>query len=195
MNITQNKTVWVAVALALLMAVTRFNHFGSALSLPDASYAVFFLGGLYLGRTRVALAILSLLLLEAALVDFYVINFRETSAWCVTSAYAFLVFAYGALWLIGRWFAPRFDMTLKGIAGLFAAAAVAGSASFIIANVSFYLLAGYFENMSVTEYISRVAQYYGSYVAVAVMYVGAAVGVQMLATLMGSHRLNKKDAA
>lgn len=195
MNTTQNKTVWVALALALLMAVTRFNHFGSALSLPDASYAVFFLGGLYLGRTRGALLILALLLLEAALVDYYVINFQGISSWCVTSAYSFLVFAYGALWMIGHRFAPRFSMTVKGFAALFAAAAVAGSAAFIIANVSFYLLAGYFESMSVLEYVSRVSQYFGSYVAVAVMYVGAAACVQMFVSIMGSHRLNKKDAA
>ena len=195
MNISQNKTIWIALALALLMAVTRFNHMGSSASLPDASYAVFFLGGLYLGRIRGALVILALLLLEAALVDYYVINFQGISSWCVTSAYSFLVFAYGALWMIGHWFAPRFSMTAKGLAGMFAAAAVAGGAAFIIANVSFYLLAGYFDTMSVVEYSSRVSQYFGSYVAVAVMYVGAAFCVQMFVSILGSHRLNKKDAA
>lgn len=195
MNLAQNKTIWIALALALLMAVTRFNHFGSSVSLPDASYAVFFLGGLYLGRARGALLILALLLLEAALVDFYVINFQGVSSWCVTSAYSFLVFAYGTLWMIGRWFAPRFNMTVKGLAGMFAVAAVAGGAAFVIANVSFYLLAGYFESMSVVEYVSRVSQYFGSYVAVALMYVGAAVCVQVFASISGSTRLDKKDAA
>lgn len=181
MNILQNKTVWVAACLMLLMAFTRYNHFGSAMSLPDASYAVFFLGGLFLGRVRGALILLALLLLEAALVDFYAINFRETSAWCVTSAYAFLVFAYAALWFVGRWFAPRHDLSIKGLAALFAAAAVAGSAAFVIANASFYLLAGYFERMGVAEYSASVAQYFTSYVAVAVFYVAVATGVQMLA--------------
>ncbi|MHB1116654.1 hypothetical protein [Sideroxydans sp.] len=186
MNILQNKTVWIASALLLLMAMTRYNHFGSAMALPDASYAVFFLAGLFLGRVRGALAILALLMVEAAMVDYYAINFREVSGYCVTSAYAFLVFAYAALWSVGRWYAPRYDLTLKGMSGLLLAGAAAGSAAFIIANVSFYLLAGYFDRMSVIQYVSSVAQYYGPYVAVAVFYIGSAAGVQMLFALLGN---------
>lgn len=183
MNIFQNKTFWIGAALVLLMAATRYQHFGSALTLPDASYAAFFLGGLFLGRVRGASAILTAFILEAALVDFYAINFQGISAYCVTSAYGFMVFAYAALWFVGRWFAPRFESSAKCLASLAVAAAFAGSAAFIIANVSFYLLAGYFDSMSVVDYISRVREYYGSYVAVMLMYVGFAVGVQMLSRL------------
>ncbi len=191
MNMLQNKTFWIAITLAILMAATRYNHFGSSLALPDASYAVFFLGGLYLGRKRGALA---LLLVEAALVDYYAINFHGISAGCVTSAYSFLVLAYGALWFVGRWYAPRHSLALKGLLGLSAAAAFAGSAAFIIANVSFYLLAGYFDRMSVAEYVSRVAPYYGSYVAVAVIYIGAAVCVQMFLALLAGKQRREKNA-
>jgi hypothetical protein len=186
MKFAQNKMVWVGVVLAMLMLVTRANlvsHFGTSLFFPDASYAVFFLGGLFLGRVRGALAILAVLIVEAALVDFYAINFAGISAYCVTSAYGFMLFAYAALWFVGRWFAPSHDLSAKGLLGLTLAAAVAGSAAFIIANVSFYLLAGYFDSMSVVEYVARVTQYYGSYVAVMLMYVGFAVGVQMLSRL------------
>lgn len=186
MKFLQNKTFLIGAALVLLMLSTRSNlisHFGTSLTLPDASYAVFFLGGLLLGRVRGALAILAVLILGAALVDIFAINFQGISAYCVTSAYGFMVFAYAALWFVGRWFAPMYDLSAKGLAGLTAAAVVAGSAAFIIANVSFYLLAGYFDSMSVVEYVSRVSQYFGSYVAVMVMYVGFAVGVQMLSRL------------
>jgi len=185
MKILQNQTVWIAAALLSLMAATRYNHFGSSMTLPDASYAVFFLAGLYLGRVRGALALLALLLLEAALVDFYAINFRGISAYCVTSAYAFLVFAYGALWFVGRWYAARHAVSGKGVLGLMLAAAVAGSAAFVIANVSFYLLAGYFEQMSVVQYVASVAQYYLPYVAVMMFYVGLAFAVQVLARTFG----------
>ncbi len=189
MNIMQNRTTWIIAALMLLMAATRFHHFGSSLSLPDASYAVFFLGGLYLGRVRGALVMLGLLLVEAALVDYYAINFRGVSGWCVTSAYGFLMLAYAGLWYVGRWYAPHHNLTGKGLLGLTAAAAGAGSLAFVIANVSFYLLAGYFDNMGVAEYVSGVAPYYGKYVEVAVIYVGCAVIIQMLhAILTGKQR-------
>jgi hypothetical protein len=137
-------------------------------------------GGLFLGRVRGALAILAVLIFETVLIDFYAINFHGISAYCVTSAYGFMVFAYAALWFVGRWFAPRYESSAKGLASLAVAAVFAGSAAFIIANVSFYLLAGYFDSMNVIEYVSRVSQYYGSYVAVMLMYVGLAVGVQRL---------------
>ena len=184
MKILQNTTTWIVAALMVLMALTRYNHFGSSLALPDASYAVFFLGGLYLGRVRGGWSILVLFLLEAALVDYYAINYQGVSGWCVTEAYAFLLAAYAGLWSIGRWYAKRYDMTAKGLVGLFATSVAAGSLAFVIANVSFYLLAGYFGSMSVAEYISRVAGYYGSYVAVAVIYIGCAVIVQMGYTVL-----------
>jgi hypothetical protein len=184
MKTLQSKTIWIGVALALLMAMTRFNHFGSSAALPDASYAVFFLGGLFLGRVRGALAVLALLLVEAALVDYYAINFLGVSGWCVTSAYGFLVFAYSSLWFVGRWYAPRHDLTGKSMLGLLMAAVAAGSLAFVIANVSFYLLAGYFGRMTVAEYTSSVAQYYGPYVEVAVMYIGCAVILQMLYSIL-----------
>ncbi len=186
MKLLQNKSVLIGAALVLLMLITRSNlvsHFGTSLLLPDASYAVFFLGGLFLGRVRGALAILAVLIVEAALVDFYAINFQGISTYCVSSAYGFMVFAYAALWFVGRGFAPRYESSTKGLASLAVAAAFAGSAAFIIANVSFYLLAGYFDSMSVVDYISRVSEYYGSYVAVMLMYVGLAVGVQILSRL------------
>ncbi|MBI5006702.1 MAG: hypothetical protein HZB95_06195 [Nitrosomonadales bacterium] len=184
MKVLQNKTLWIATALVALMAMTRFNHFGSSVALPDASYAVFFLGGLFLGRVRAALAILAMLLVGAAMVDYYAINFAGVSGWCVTQAYGFLVFAYSALWYVGRWYAPRHDLSGKGMLGLFAAAVAAGSLAFVIANVSFYLLAGYFGSMGVADFTASVAQYYGSYVTVAVIYIGCAVVVQMLHAML-----------
>lgn len=196
MKFAQNKTVWIGAALVLLMLTTRSNlisHFGTSLFLPDASYAVFFLGGLFLGRVRGALAILAVLIFESALVDFYAINFHVVSAYCVTSAYGFMVLAYAALWFVGRWFAPRHDLSVKGLAGLFAAATVAGSAAFVIANMSFYLLAGYFDRMGAAEYVASVSQYFGSYVAVTVFYVAAAAGVQMFALLLAGKQRSGHD--
>lgn len=195
MKILQNKTLWIATALVTLMAMTRFNHFGSSAALPDASYAVFFLGGLFLGRVRAALAILAVLLVEAALVDYYAINFAGVSGWCVTQAYGFLVFAYSALWFVGRWYAPRHELSGKGLLGLFAAAAVAGSLAFVIANVSFYLLAGYFGSMGIAEFTASVAQYFGSYVSVAVLYIGCAVLVQMMLAMRSGKTEHDSSAA
>jgi hypothetical protein len=46
-NNTVNRQAWVLGVLALMMAVTRFHHQGSAFALPDASLAIFFLAGIF----------------------------------------------------------------------------------------------------------------------------------------------------
>jgi len=180
MQISQNRSWMVIAGLVLAMALTRFNHFGSSSALPDASLAVFFLGGLYLSRFRGALLVFVALLAEAMLVDYYAIAVRGTSDWCVTNAYGFLAIAYAAMWFVGRWFAPRHTLTGKNLPAVFVVAAVASSIAFVISNASFYLFSGRYAEMSAMEYSSRVAQYFVSYVAVALMYVACAVAVHMI---------------
>lgn len=180
MKTIQNRSWGLIAGLMLVMAATRFNHFGSSVALPDASLALFFLGGLYLARFSGALWVFAAMLLEAALVDYYAIGMQGVSDWCVTPAYGFLALAYAAMWFSGRWFAPRHTLTGKSLIGLFAVAAAASASAFIISNVSFFLFSGRYAEMSAAEYTSRVAQYFGSYVAVALMYVACAVLVQMI---------------
>ena len=183
----------IFAGLVLAMALTRFNHFGSSVALPDASLAVFFLGGLYLAKYSGARWVFVALLLEAALIDYYAITAGGTSAWCVTPAYGFLVFAYGAMWFAGNWFAPRHTLTGRSLFEIFTVVTVASTLAFVISNVSFFLFSGRYAEMSAFEYAGRVGQYLGSYVAVALMYVACAVAAHMVVLLLkgkahsGSH--------
>ena len=185
---------WMFIAgLMLAMAATRFNHFGSAFCLPDASWAVFFLGGLFLARhTRISLAVFSLLLLQAGLMDAYVTTVQGVSDWCITPAYWFLIPTYGSLWLIGRWVTLRHALEGRGLVWLAASAWAANSFAFFLSNVSFYLVSGRVSEMSVTEYASRVSEYYVSYVFMSMFYIACAVGIHMaLAVASGSKALPK----
>lgn len=180
MNNIQTKSIVVFAALTALMATTRFNHFGSAVALPDASIAVFFLGGLYLARSaRASMVAFIALILEAWLIDYYATSVMGISDWCMTTAYWFLIPTYGSLWLSGRWFALRHTLYGKGRIVLAAVAWAACSFAFVFSNATFYLFSEHFSNMSATEYASRVAQYYGSYVAVAMLYIACAVALHM----------------
>lgn len=180
MKLFQSRTGMVAAALILAMAATRYNHFGSAVSLPDASYAVFFLCGLYLARfARASVAVFIALLLEAGLVDYYATSVQGISDWCMTPAYWFLIPTYASLWFAGHWFATRHSMEGKGLAGLALTAWAASSFAFLFSNASFYVFSERFNDMMAVEYAARVAQYYGSYVSVALFYVACAVALQM----------------
>ena len=194
MNNIQARTITIFAALAALMAATRFNHFGSAVSLPDASYAVFFLGGFYLARSaRVSMVAFIALILEAGLIDYYATSVQGISDWCMTPAYWFLVPTYGNLWLVGYWFALRHTMKgrnveSKALTVLALAAWAASSFAFVFSNATFYLFSERYAEMSAAEYTSRVAQYYVSYVSVALLYIACAVAMHMAVDIIGRQR-------
>jgi hypothetical protein len=190
MNLARTKTIAIFISLAVLMAATRFNHFGSAVSLPDASFAVFFLGGLYLSRfARGSAASFSVLIIEAGLVDYYATSIQGISDWCMTPAYWFLIPTYGSLWLAGRWFAMRHAMDGKRLAVLALSAWAACSFAFAFSNITFYLFSGRLADMSAVEYTSRVAQYYASYVSIALLYIACAVALHMSIDIIRKQRV------
>jgi hypothetical protein len=182
MNTIQTRSIAILVALAALMAATRFNHFGSAVSLPDASLAVFFLGGMYLSRiARVSFAAFVVLILEAGLIDSYVTSVMGVSNWCMTPAYWFLIPTYGSLWFAGSWFARHTRQRGREQQLLLVPVAwAANSFAFVFSNTAFYLLSGHFAEMSAAVYAGSVAQYYVSYVSVALLYIACAVAINML---------------
>lgn len=189
MNNIQTRAIAIFALLAALMAATRFNHFGSAVSLPDASLAVFFLGGLYLPRTvRGSMVAFIALILEAGLIDYYATSIQGTSDWCMTPAYWFLIPTYGSLWFVGRWVASRHTMEGQGLIVLALAAWAANSFAFVFSNATFYLFSEHFATMSAVEYTSRVAQYYVPYVSMALLYIACAVAMHMAIDIIGRQR-------
>jgi hypothetical protein len=166
----------IACALAALMAATRFHHFGSALHLPDASLAIFFLGGLYLRRTVAFAAYIGL----AALLDYVAIAHVGVNDWCVTPAYAFLLPTYACIWWAGLWCAKHERRGWRGCLRLAGALFGATVLAFLISDASFYGLSGYFGELSLAEYPARVAKYLPSYLASTLAYVAAAIAFEAL---------------
>lgn len=168
---------YTAFALVALMAATRFHHFGSALSLPDASLAVFFLAGLMVAGTPWFFA---LLLAEAGLIDYLAIRFGGVSDWCVSPAYLFLAPTYAAMWLggrVARRYVPCSAVSLLTVGGiLFAATGIA----FLISNSSFYLFSGRYDGLGWAEYAAAVAPYYAPYLSGAFFYSAAGYAAALL---------------
>ena len=185
---------WMTTAgLMLAMAATRFSHFGSTFSLPDASWAVFFLGGLYLARyTRTSMTVFVALLLQAGLMDYYVTTVQGVSDWCITPAYWFLIPTYGSLWLVGRSFALRHSLEGKGLAWLCVSAWAANSIAFFLSNASFYWVSGRVSEMTLAEYASRVSQYYVSYVFMSMFYIACVVSMHILFVGLNKSKAHSK---
>jgi hypothetical protein len=169
-----------AIALMFLMAITRFHHFGTAFSLPDASLAVFFLAGMWLGGRYLFMA----LLLEAGLIDYMAISQYGVSDFCVSSAYVFLIPTYAAMWFGGQWSARFSALTVADAGRQVAILFFATSCAFLISNGSFFLLSPNVVDSSWAHYIDSVLRYYPSYLLVAMIYSVLAVGLLHIARML-----------
>lgn len=175
-------------ALAALMVATRFHHFGDALHLPDASMAVFFLGGLWL---RKHLGFVAYLVMAVA-IDWIAIQAQGKSFfehYCVTPSYAFLLLAYAALWYGGRWYAPRLRATPRAWFGALGVGLAAATVSFLISNGAFYWLGGRYEDPHLSQYLARVWQWGPLFVRTTLSYIAVGLIAYALIARVASTRV------
>jgi hypothetical protein len=162
----------VFALLALSMAATRFNHAGTAWLPPDASWAVFFVGGFYLAREwRWALA---LLLIEAVVIDGLAIRHYGLGNYCATLAYWFIVPAYSVLWLGGAWQRRGYQQAAPDLARLCVSLLLSVTLCFLLTNASSYWLGGRIEHPDLVGWWSHFTRWYGRFLVVPCMYVGFA---------------------
>lgn len=175
-SVAQRATLLTLLAIAI--ATTRLHHFAA---IPDASWAVFFVGGFYLrGWTRWAFPALMAL---AVLVDWLAIRAQGLSFWqhyCVSPAYWCLVPAYFALWTGGLWLRRR-EVAIDGRSlGLLAASLVASvMLCHLLAQGSFYWIGGSVAEPGLAGWWKNYRDWLPSYLAVTSMYVGLAAAVHV----------------
>jgi hypothetical protein len=179
MSTVREKRLEIFAVLSLLLAMTRFGHIGSHITLPDASWAVFFLAGFYLPRQRAW--VFPALLLLAVLVDLIAIRYFGVSNYCVTVAYWFIIPAYALLWLGGSWLQSHFSFDLRGAGLLAASLFVAVSACYLITNGSFYWLGGRVADPDLAGWMGNFLKWYLRFLEVPFGYVAAAAAVHVLA--------------
>jgi len=155
LTLSKTQQILIGVALAALIIVTRGHHFASINSLPSASYAVFFLAGLYLSPALMFPALLAL----CTGLDLYSVYFQGVSNFCVTPAYGFLLPAYGSMWLGGRWFAKRYSFSAKAIQPLVLSATVAALVGELFSSGGFYFFGGRYPDPTIAEFGARLAKY------------------------------------
>lgn len=163
MPLTATRRYFLLLLLALAMAATRMSHFGSAVLLPDASLAVFLLGGALLGGWQC----FALLFAAAFGTDVLSAKTATEAGWCLTPAYFGLIPAYGVLWLagrrIGRQHGPAF---LRDAALGIAATALA----FLLSNATWFAFSNTVGGMGVADYALAVAKYFPPYLGSALLY-------------------------
>jgi len=162
--------IWLGLALAALMTATRSQHFAALHHLPEASWAVFFLAGVFLSSRWAFPALCGL----AFASDWLAVTWLGVSSFCVTPAYAMLLPAYGVLWLAGRWYARRLSARPAALPPL--AGALLGSAlvAELLTSGGFYFLGGRFAEPTLAGFLPRLGQYFPSALGALFLYVGLA---------------------
>ncbi|MCC8537313.1 hypothetical protein ACDH70_18390 [Xanthomonas axonopodis pv. poinsettiicola] len=161
------------IALMLAMTATRFHHVGDWLHLPDASMAVFFLGGLALRRH----AAFALLLVLAVLIDWAAVSLAGVSDFCITAAYAALSLAYAVPWYAGRAFQARLAPAAMSLCAAWALGIAAAAVSFLISNGAFYWLGGRYPDPHWAQYLQRAWQWGPVFVRSTALYLAVALAV------------------
>ncbi len=154
MSLSAQRQLIIGIILAILLVLTRSQHFANLYHLPGASWAVFFLAGVYIKSRWGFSAFFGLTLF----VDFSALWSGLYSS-CFTPAYIMLLPAYALLWLAGRWYAKHHDFTLKSLLFLCLAVFVGTFGCELLSSGGYYLFSGKFEP-SWSEFYNRLVQYY-----------------------------------
>jgi len=181
---TTAQRAFVLSVLALLMAATRVNHF---MAIPDASWAMFFIGGLYLRSwTRWAFPLLMAL---AIVIDILVIRSsgqQYLQHYCVSPGTWMLLPAYFSLWAGGMLLRQGYHgaqwLTL-GKAALLLVAAVA--VCHLFAQGGFYWSSDRVPNPTVAGWLKNYADWFVPYLRTAALYVGLAAALQLTTEQVG----------
>lgn len=180
---TPRTRTFIGLFLMAFMLATRFHHFGDTLHLPDASWALFFLAGFYLGPGWLAA-----LMLQAVAIDMATVGWMGVSGYCITPAYAALQLAHLALWSGGRWLRVHHGEDMRGLANFAVAASLSVTLAFMLSNASFYWLGGRVEDVNMGQFVEQFLRYFPAYFGITALYLAVAGLLHVAATQTGLMR-------
>lgn len=178
----------IVLLLAVLMIITRSHHFISLHNLPGASWAVFFLAGVYL---RAVWPLAGFLVLTWVL-DYMAYTWGGASGFCLTPAYGFLLPAYASLWLAGHWYASQHQYAWRTLMPLSWSILSGLILCELFSSGGFYFFSGRFVETTWFEFAGRTSAYFPMYVESFLFYVGFAILLHwIIAFIVQSIRLSK----
>jgi hypothetical protein len=183
MTLSLTHRIGILLALAAVILATRIGHFAP---LPDATWAVFFLGGFYLrGSSRWAFP---LLMAVAVLADWVVISGTGQNFWthyCVSPAYWFLLPAYFSLWLGGFIVARHYrGLGWRELGTLALILPLAVSLCFLLSNGSFYWLSPVVAEPTFGGWMTNMGHWYLPYLKSTSIHVAIGAGLHLLAVML-----------
>lgn len=175
--------------LILLIIITRGHHFDWLHNLPSASWAAFFLAGVYLRSSWPLPGLFAL----TWILDFTAYYGGSASGSCLTPAYFFLLPAYSSLWLAGRWYASQYQFDWRTLLPLSFSLVIGTMICKIFSSGGFYFFSGRFEEKTFVEFVERLMRYFPLFFESFLFYIGIAIVVHSIFVL-GNKLLNPYSA-
>ncbi|GJL72829.1 MAG: hypothetical protein NMNS01_20280 [Nitrosomonas sp.] len=161
--------IGISLIFVLLMIITRGHHFASLQNLlPGASWAIFFLAGVYLRSAWPLLAFFAL----SWWLDLAAFIWGGASDFCLTPAYFFLLPAYTSLWLAGRWYAQQHQFAWRTFMPLSISIIAGLVLCELFSSGGFYFFSGRFEETTLIEFSERLIKFFPMYIESFLFYVG-----------------------
>lgn len=175
LNLTTRQQIFIGFALVVMMLLTRSHHWASIHSLPDASWAIFFLLGVYVR----ALWVVPALIAASVVIDYVAITWGGVSDFCVSPAYWLLIPAYAVLFAGGRFYAQGHRLSLMGLFRLMGVALVVVAVAQLLTTGGFYFFSGRFDEPTLAGLILRLEKYFPPMLGTFALYLGVAVVVHL----------------
>lgn len=165
-KLPSTKHLLIAAAIAFFMLLTRGSHVLTHVALPDASLALFLLGGLLLKRAAWFAAFFIL----ATVIDFGAAALNPAQGFCLTNGYWGLIPAYGAMWLGGLWLSKQDAFANTNIVNYAAVSMLTTFIAFVVSTQTYYLFSGRFPASGIIESMKHGWEYLPSWMGFAAMY-------------------------
>ena len=160
--------------LAILFAVmilTRGSHITTVYSLPDASFAIFLIGGMLLKKPKWFIA----LFIFSVLIDLTTLSFNSVYQIPINFGYWGLLPSYGIMWFFGLRIADTKSFLRFATFGV-----IATLVTFVISTQTYNLLSGTFPDITIKESIQTGWVYLPQSFIYTMSYLLAYWGIQSL---------------
>lgn len=175
LNLSTRQQIAIGFALVLMMLLTRSHHWASIHSLPDASWAIFFLLGVYVR----ALWVVPALIAASVVIDYVAITWGGVSDFCVSPAYWLLIPAYAVLFAGGRFYARGHRLSVMGLLRLVGVALIVVAVAQLLTTGGFYFFSGRFADPTLAGLMLRLEKYFPPMLGTFALYLGVAVAVHL----------------
>ena len=174
MNLTKNFnkiSVTTFVLLLLMMALTRGSHLLTSVSLPDASFALFLIGGMLFKKSKWFFSLFTF----SVVIDLVTLSIDNTYQIPINLGYLGLLVSNGIMWGFGSRIA-----TSKSFLNFATFGVIATLIAFLISTQTYNLLSGVFPNITIKQSLQTGWEYLPQSLIYTMSYLMAYWGIQAL---------------